>query len=238
MPNNYFNFKNFTIHQDKCGMKVCTDACLFGAYIADYMAKQQLKNALDIGAGTGLLSLQVAQKNTLHIDAIEINEDAYEQAKENVLNSVYSSFITVHHQNILEWGVTKKYDFIFSNPPFYENDLVSTTQNKNQAKHGESLTMKQLITAVKNLLHQHGEFAVLMPYHRSNEVKQLVMSESFYLKQEVLLKQTPNHNYFRSIQIYTLEKVACVTKELTTKDENNNYTPSFILLLKDYYLYL
>jgi tRNA1Val (adenine37-N6)-methyltransferase len=238
VSNSYFQFKNFTIHQDKCAMKVCTDACLFGAYIANYLSTQKINKALDIGTGTGLLSLMIAQKNIIQIDAVELNEEACLQAKENINNTLLRNSISIHHQNILEFEPNKKFDFIFSNPPFYENDLTSNQTNKNQAKHDESLTLIQLLITIKKLLNTNGEFAVLLPYHRNKEFVAFANNENFYLKEEILLKQTPSHNYFRSIQMYSLKEVKSVNKELTIKEKNNTYTPQFISLLKDYYLYL
>jgi tRNA1Val (adenine37-N6)-methyltransferase len=235
MSSNYFQFKQFTIHQDKCAMKVCTDACVFGAYIAQYLSTQKINNALDIGTGTGLLSLMIAQKNELKIDAIELNEEAYQQAKEN---AAHRNSISIHHENIIVYTPNKKYDFIFTNPPFYENDLTSSQKNKNQAKHNVSLTLQQLLQSIKRLLNDDGEFAVLLPYHRVTEFEQMANALNFYLNNELLVKQTPKHSYFRGIQIFSSTQKIKTTAELTIKDEHNNYTPQFITLLKDYYLYL
>src|SRR3954469_11797521 len=126
MANNYFSFKQFIIHQDKCAMKVCTDACLFGAYVADRFQITNSKfHVLDIGAGTGLLSLMLAQKNsTVQIDAVEIDKAASEQAKENFKHSLWRDRLHIHHQPIQEFGMNT-YNLIISNPPFYENDLKS-----------------------------------------------------------------------------------------------------------------
>ena len=166
MANSYFQFKQFTIQQDKCAMKVCTDACVFGAFVAEYLASQKINNCLDIGTGTGLLSLMLAQKNDMGMDTVEINTEAYLQAKENIENSIYKNKISIHNQNILEFDNNKKYDFIITNPPFYEGDLMSSQQNKNQAKHNESLTLPKLLQSIIRLLKDNGEFAVLLPYHR------------------------------------------------------------------------
>jgi tRNA1Val (adenine37-N6)-methyltransferase len=216
-------------------MKVCTDACVFGAYIAQYLSSKKINNALDIGTGTGLLSLMIAQKNEIAIDAVELNEDAYYQAKEN---AVHRNSISIHHENIFEYSPNKKYDFIFSNPPFYKNDLTSAQKNKNQAKHDESLTLQQLLQNIKRLLKEAGEFALLLPYHRMNEFEQMANALNFYIRDEVLLKQTSRHSYFRAIQIYSSTQKIKTTSGLIIKDEHNNYTTQFVALLKDYYLHL
>src|SRR6185369_1848613 len=121
MSNSYFQFKQFTIHQDRCAMKVTTDACLFGAWVAEKVKSQKskIKNLLDIGTGTGLLSLMYSQKNSnCTIDAIEINEEAYEQAKENVAASPFAEQVHVMKGDVRTFLLDKKYDLIISNPPF------------------------------------------------------------------------------------------------------------------------
>jgi tRNA1Val (adenine37-N6)-methyltransferase len=235
MSNNYFQFKQFTIHQDKCAMKVCTDACVFGAYIAQYLSTHKNNTVLDIGTGTGLLSLMITQKNKIEIDAVEINEEAYLQAKEN---TAHQNSILIHNQNINTFNPNKKYDFIITNPPFYENDLTSDKKNKNQAKHNESLTLQELLQAIKRLLIDDGKFAVLLPYHRINEFEQMANELNFYIQDELLLKQTPKHTYFRDIQIYSSAQIKKTTTALIIKDENNLYSQPFVELLKDYYLHL
>lgn len=216
-------------------MKVCTDACIFGAHIAQYLSTKKINSALDIGTGTGLLSLMLAQKNEIQIDAVELNEEAYQQAKEN---AVHQNSISIYNKNVVEYYPNKKYEFIFSNPPFYENDLTSSQKNKNQAKHDEGLTLQQLLQNIKRLLEGYGQFAVLLPYHRVNEFQQMANQLHFYANEEVLIKQTTKHNYFRGIQIYSSIQTKKTTIDLTIKDENNNYTISFVELLKDYYLHL
>ena len=238
MANSYFQFKQFTIQQDKCAMKVCTDACVFGAFVAEYLAPQKINNCLDIGTGTGLLSLMIAQKNDMSIDTVEINAEAYLQAKENIENSIYKNKISIHNQNILEFDNKEKYDFIISNPPFYEGDLMSSQQNKNQAKHNESLTLPKLLQSIIRLLKDNGEFAVLLPFHRIIEFELLANDLNYFVQKEILMKQTPKHPYFRCIQIYSCTQLIKTTSDLIIKDENNLYTNSFVELLKDYYLHL
>ncbi|UAY53106.1 tRNA1(Val) (adenine(37)-N6)-methyltransferase [Ferruginibacter albus] len=237
MPNSYFQFKQFIINQDKCAMKVTTDGCLFGATCAEVMQSSQLLNtALDIGAGTGLLSLMVAQKNPTKIDAIEIDESAYSQAKENIENSLWKEQITIFHADIIKFSTDKKYDCIFTNPPFYQDDLRSIHLNKNKAKHDESLTLIELLNCIDKRLNKNGIFLVLLPYHRSNYFETEAAKLKFFLTKKIAVKQTPKHTYFRTILIFSRKENATLNQEIIIKDENGNYTKEFYELLKDYYL--
>ena len=238
LPNHYFQFKQFKVEQEKSSMKVCTDSCLFGAWIADKFERKcvDAKNILDIGSGTGLLSLIIAQKFAGTIDAIEINVSSYLQTKENFIKSPWNARLRVFHGDIKNLNSPVKYDFIISNPPFFENDLKSPDQNKNEAKHRGSLSLEALLQSIKNNLTVHGRFALLLPYHRIQYFKDLAREKDFYLSEELLVKQTPNHPYFRGILLFVTKPTFTISNELIIKDKRGNYTQSFQLLLRDYYL--
>ncbi len=240
MPNDYFQFKQFKIRQVKSAMKVCTDSCLFGAYVADKIEQKiiQPKRILDIGAGTGLLSLMVAQKSEAIIDAVEIDEGSFIQTNENFLESAWSQRLQVFHTDIKRWNAPDKYDFIVSNPPYFENDLRSENKNKNLAKHHDGLTFEELLCSIKEMLVADGNFAVIIPYRRITFFKLLATQNNFYLKEELLIKQTPGHSYFRTILFFGTKPAMVTTREFIIKNPSKNYTVDFILLLKDYYLNL
>lgn len=240
LPNNYFQFQKFIVEQEKSSMKVCTDSCLFGAWVADKMERKCInaRNILDIGSGTGLLSLMIAQKFSGTIDAIEINESAYLQTKENFIKSPWNARLRSIYGDVKSWNNPVKYDFIVSNPPFFENDLISPDQNKNEAKHRTSLSLKALLESIKNNLIVHGNFALLLPYHRIQYFKDLAREKYVYLSEELMIKQTPNHSYFRGILLFGTKHTSTVSNELIIKDTHGNYTQSFQILLKDYYLNL
>ena len=238
MPNNYFQFKQFRIEQEKSSMKVCTDSCLFGAWVADKIEKNFInpKTILDIGAGTGLLSLMLAQKSNAIVNAVEIDKNSFEQTKENFASSPWHQRMQVFHQDIKEWKMNLKYDFIISNPPFYENDLKSNTLNKNVAKHHEKLTLKELIQCIKNNIADNGYFAILLPYHRIGYFTTIAIENGFYLKEKLIVKQTPGHSFFGGILLFGTKKASEIQSELIIKNEDGNYTDEFQELLKDYYL--
>ena len=222
-------------------MKVCTDSCLFGAWIANKIENKIInpQSILDIGSGTGLLSLMVAQKSNSLIDAVEIDVQSFEQTVENFIESPYSSRLQVYLQDIKSWKSKQKYDLIISNPPFFENDLKAERQNKNAAKHSEHLSFTELLFSIKNNLAADGNFAVLLPFHRNEYFKKLAVENGFVINEELLLKQTPSHSYFRSILFFGLFASETFSKkEIIIKDEKGNYSEDFKVFLKDYYLNL
>lgn len=237
MSNHYFQFKQFTIHQEHCAMKVTTDACLFGAIVAE-MLRGSSGSCLDIGAGTGLLSLMTAQQHRGHIDAIEIDEATARQAAGNFEASPWKEQLHIIHGDITVLDTRKKYTTIFSNPPFFENDLVSANEKKNAAKHHSTLTLQQLLEAVDAHLDVTGNFFVLLPWHRVQEFTEKAVGAGLYLYREIAARQTPAHDFFRGILCFSRNKTTVQNEMITIKDEHNAYTPAFSELLRAYYLYL
>jgi tRNA1Val (adenine37-N6)-methyltransferase len=239
MANDYFQFKQFIIHQDHCAMKVCTDACLFGAYVADKFQRTNSRfRVLDIGAGTGLLSLMVAQKSSsAEIDAVEIDRAAAEQARENFKLSPWKDRLHIHQQSIQQFGINT-YDLIMSNPPFYENDLKSGNAKRNLALHGSALGLDDLLDVIQKHISAQGKFAVLLPYHRAANFINHAQLKDFYLQEEISVKQTSKHPYFRSMLLFGRNKVLVKHADLCIKEGNDEYSKEFIELLEDYYLKL
>ena len=243
MPNSFFQFKQFIIHQDRCAMKVTTDACLFGAWVAGRVGSRELRvpNILDIGTGTGLLALILAQKIKANIDVIEMDKAAAEQALENAEASPWKDKISVINADARSYSFSKKYDCIISNPPFYENELKSDNIKKNTAHHNERLLLPELLTIIKNNLEQDGTFYLLLPYKRSAEIRDLLFRHEFAIHQMIFVRQTTKHDYFRimlSGKLKTNEAIETIIDEISITDEKQQYTTAFMELLKDYYLHL
>lgn len=220
-------------------MKVCTDACVFGAHVAEHISKESLQvgNILDIGTGTGLLSLMLAQITTAKIDAIEIDAFAAAQAGENFERSPWKERLHVININALEFQPGKKYDFIITNPPFFEDALLSPDEGKNKAKHDTGLTLEELLMVSDHHLADGGLFAVLLPYHRANYFITTAQEYKLRLVKKLLLQHTTKHPWFRAVLYFTREPVMDVAEEeLTIKNVEGNYTNAFTKLLKDYYL--
>ena len=221
-------------------MKVCTDACILGAWVAEKVIGSGLPggHVLDIGTGTGLLSLMVAQKDSnVIIDAVEVEENSYEQAKENFISSKWSDRLNIFRTDVKNFDPGKKYDLIISNPPFYENELLSNEKNKNIAKHHEGLTLKDLIEIIKIHISPAGHFAILLPYHRIKYFEDLAEKNGFFLNEKLFIKQTPAHDFFRGILFFSTTKADVIINELTIKN-NDDYSEEFCKLLKHYYLKL
>jgi len=241
MPNPYFQFKQFTVYHDRCAMKVTTDSCFFGAWAAKKMENSEwrMENLLDIGTGTGLLSLMIAQKNEINIDAVEIDKEASQQAKENVQASPWRNRIHVFNEDILSFQADKKYDCITSNPPFYENELSSGVQKKNIAHHSEQLTISDVLRTIKTHLKEDGIFFLMYPFKREKEIEQLLQQNELYVVNSVILSQSVNHSPFRMIVKGTNRKTTAETSDaVSIWNEHQQYTKPFLDLLKDYYLYL
>lgn len=237
MGNSYFRFKQFTIQQDKTAMKVCTDACLFGACLA---AKVDAERVLDIGAGTGLLSLMYAQKHPgAYMDAIEIEENAFAQAKENAANTPWNECIRIYHCGLQQYVPTAiQYDLILSNPPFFDNDLKSNDHARNTAMHSTRLSLTEIFSFAKKYLEEHGKLALLLPFHRTQEAENTATESGFFLLEKLLVRQTTQHSFFRSILVFAKEEQPIQTKEITIKNVENQYDTAFADMLKDYYLFL
>ncbi len=239
MANDYFQFKQFTIRQDKCAMKVCTDACLFGSLLRSSSGEGGECRALDIGTGTGLLSLMFAQKNpNAIIDAVEIDEEAAQQAKENFETSPWKERLNVYNTSIQKLSGAKEYNVIICNPPFFENDLKSDNAKLNLALHSSELSLEELISSVNKSLKKKGRFFVMLPYHRTGYFEQLAVKENLFIREKIFIKQTPKHNYFRSILGLTRKPATTTQSEIIVMGETNKYTDEFAGLLKDYYMYL
>lgn len=224
-------------------MKVTTDACLFGAWVSNEIESEKLKvkSVLDIGTGTGLLALMLAQKNDgVLIDAIEIDKDAAEQAKDNATSSLWKERINIIDADIKSFSFSSKYDTIISNPPFYEYELRSENEKKNVAHHSENLTLQELVNIIKNNLDQNGVFFLLLPYKRNEEIKKLFKDHQLHISKMIFVRQSVKHDYFRLFLKgdFNVQEKETEFDELSIWNELKQYTPEFINLLKDYYLHL
>jgi tRNA1Val (adenine37-N6)-methyltransferase len=231
-----FTFKKFVINQSKTAMKVCTDACIFGAYIG----LENAKNILDIGTGTGLLSLMMAQRTHASIDAVEIDADAYHQAIENIRNSPFQGAIQVFHTSIQAFSALKKtsYDLIISNPPFYQNSLQSPDNQANKAHHGIMLSLEDLMISVRDLLKNDGKFMVLLPPFETKQLENLAQKYGFSIAEQLEIRHSAEKKILRIISTFQrLHSHPTIQKKLIIyQNDHPTYSEDFRHLLKDYYL--
>lgn len=240
MANSFFKFKQFTVQQEKAAMKVTTDACLFGAWAASVLKGKKINNILDVGCGTGLLSLMLAQKfSDVWIDAVEVDNNAALQAQENFSNSVWKHKLLVHLNSIHEYNSKYAYEVIITNPPFFENSLKSSNAGRNKALHNTYFNLDDFIHSLNSWLYPDGYFLILLPYERSKELIKKMSTLGYHLHQSVSVKQTPRHSFFRIMMLFSKVPLKVSKQsEMCIKEENNEYSDTFKRLLKDYYLYL
>lgn len=234
MANSFFRFRQFIIHQEHCAMKVCTDACLFGAWVAERAAG--FERILDIGSGTGLLMMMVAQQSSGMIHGVEIDAPCYQQLQQNISQNEWSEKLQAFHGDIRRLSLPVRYDLIISNPPFYENDLHSETEGTRYARHSIALNFPDLLESVISNLSPGGSFAVLLPYHRWKQFNDLAQTKGLYLSEKIAVRQTEKHEPFRTMLWYDSEyKGPFKLQELVIKIQNR-YSPEFRRLLHNYYL--
>ncbi len=237
--NTWFQFKQFTIHQDKSAMKVCTDACLFGAWVAKKLEENKInaENILDVGCGTGLLSLMLAQKSIAQIDAVEIDENAYEQAKENIELAGRNESIHIYLKSINSFDSNKKYDLIICNPPFYENQLKSDDNQRNLAMHACSLSFINLAKVIKHHLSDNGVAAILLPNSSVQKFEYVLRKQQLFSNEKQSVAHSPSHQAFRCMLLISKKETEIFQHSLNIKNSDNEYSQEFKFILKDYYLH-
>jgi tRNA1Val (adenine37-N6)-methyltransferase len=197
--------------------------------------KNEVRSVLDIGAGTGLLSLMLAQKSDAQIDAVELDEQAAEQAAENFANSPWPERLQLIQGDAKFLSFGKKYDCIISNPPFFDNDLKSINAQRNLALHSEALSLAELVSIIQNNLTNQGLFAVLLPFHRQQEMIALAEKSDLFLLEKISVKQSDKHSYFRIMLLFGKQQATVCASEIPIR-EDENYSATFRQLLADYYL--
>lgn len=239
MGNTWFRFRQFVVHQEKAAMKVTTDSCLFGALQPILPEEGKEKKILDIGAGTGLLSLMMAQLNPgATITAVEIEAGAAREASRNFAISPFSLRLNVIQENILNFKPEQPFDYIICNPPFHEAQLSSPDRGRNLAHHGADLKMDELLSITPGLLTGNGTLSLLLPFYREAEIQAMAAANGFYCQKMVRVRQTPKHDFFRSVLFLGRSDTHFQVNEMVIRDENNAYSPEFQSLLHPFYLNL
>ena len=234
--NKPFKFKEFTINQDRCAMKIGTDSVLLGAWTS---VENEPASILDIGAGTGILSLMLAQRtNAQLIEAIEIDEDAYEQCTENFETAPWNDRLFCYHASLSEYveEVDDTFDIIICNPPFYSNHYKTKDKARDLSRFQDAMPFEHLIYAVANLISENGIFAVVIPIEEEIKFIELVSKSNLYPNRILNVRGNPEANAKRSLIEFSFHKKKIETSELIIENGRHNYTEDYINLTKDFYL--
>ena len=235
-----FTFKRFQIDQTGCAMRISSDATIFGAYVPI----ENVRTILDIGTGTGLLALMVAQRAhpEAQIDAVEICPVAFARAKDNAAASPFADMINPINQSVQEFALQsqKRYELILSNPPFYQNDLPSSakhTANIARHSHEHGLDFAAMLVAVEQLLHDDGVFWVLLPAIESATFSTLAAASGLYERERLCIRHKGSDLINRMISAYSRRVTKLATHELVRHAEDGSPTPELRDLLSPYMLH-
>jgi len=231
-----FKFKQFSVKQDKCAMKIGTDGVLLGAWST---IDHKPFSILDIGSGTGIISLMLAQRsNAQVIEAIEIDADAFEQCAENFENSTWNDRLFCYHASLLEFveEVNDKYDSIICNPPFFSENFKTNNKARDLARFNDAMPFEHLVYAAGNLLSPTGIFSTIIPYKEEAKFINLALQTGLKLIKLTRVKGHKNSEIKRSLMAFSFETKEPKISELLIENSRHNYTDDYIELTKDFYL--
>ncbi len=230
-----FYFKQFKVEDGMSTMKVGTDAVLLGASVETGDAEE----ILEIGTGSGVIALILAQRSTARIDANEVDEKSVLQARENVTSSPWGDRISVIHRSFQEFAnqTGKKYNLIVSNPPFFTNSLKSPFQKRNISRHNDSLSFGELVKCADQVIEKDGSLWIILPGKESNEFISTARNQRFFIKKIIKIQPKPGQAPQRNIMHFTkYETVNPVIEELAIRNVDGSYSTDYMELTKDFYL--
>lgn len=238
MSNSYFQFKHFRIQQEKASHKVGADGVTLGAWCH---IPEHTHHILDIGTGTGLLALMMAQRCTqAHITAIEIDQDSYQQAVENIQHSLWNERITVIHSSIQEWTeqTKKQFDLIVSNPPYFDHALKANNTSRSNARHTDTLSKEALIHSVCQLLHPNGRLALILPPTEHQKLKEIAEAHQLHCVRATSLYPNSTKPTKRILTEWSKTPQQTIHNQLIIERERHHYTDSYSEMVQDFYLHL
>lgn len=229
-----FRFKKFTIYQDNLGIKVGTDSIILGSWIK---IKNEYKHILDVGAGNGLLSLMMAQKSSKSlITAIEIDTNAYKQAKNNISMCKWVDRINVINHNAKLLNTDKMYDLIISNPPYYSNSKKSDIKSRNRARHQVDLTFDDLVKIWVKNGNNNANLACIYPIEEAKKIINHVTLMNYHLVDYLEIRPHINSEILRACMLFSKNKTKIIKSEFYIHNEDNSYSKEYKALTKDFYL--
>jgi tRNA1Val (adenine37-N6)-methyltransferase len=233
--NNWFEFKQFRIEQKYSAMKVGTDGVLLGAWTL----VENSSRIFDVGTGTGLVALMLAQRCNANIDAVEIDEKAFQEAGHNFSQSMWHNRLKVFHGDFLKHSLKdddEKYDLIVSNPPFFVNSLKTKDPQLALAKHDINMCIEQLINKTQSLLKADGRLTLIFPYSITDQVKESARLAGFFVKRRTDVFAKPSKTPIRTLMELSLKPVFPEINQLVIRDDSNQFSSSFKELTSPYYL--
>jgi tRNA1Val (adenine37-N6)-methyltransferase len=237
MPNQSFAFKKFSVSQDKSAHKVGTDAVLIGAWAQ----VEKAKSILDIGTGTGVIALMMAQKSAAKIDAIDIEQSSFEQAIENVANSPWADRVKVHRASLQDFikQAPGRYDIIISNPPYFVDSFKAPDEERNHARHNDMLPFQDLIEGAKQLLLPDGKLYIILPTREAQDFKARAEKKGLHLVKRLRIKtKLVNDTEKRHLMQFSFISSPLNDQTLSIEKEgHHDYTDAYKLLTGDFYLH-
>ncbi len=231
-----FVFKEFAVKQDQCAMKIGTDSVLLGAWSS---IESNPFSILDIGAGTGILALMLAQRSNAElIDALEIDDNAYEQCVDNFEQSPWGDRLFCYHASLEEFAeeIEDEYDLIISNPPFYSEDYKTENDARDVARFTKAMPFDHLIESVSKLLSETGIFSVVIPFKEEETFIALALNFNLFPLRILHVKGNPSSEIKRSLIQFSFRESEITISELIIETSRHNYTEDYINLTKDFYL--
>ena len=233
MGNSWFQFQQFHIQQDRCAMKISTDAVLLGT-LASARAPAKI---LDIGTGTGVIALMLAQRfPEASVQAVELDEDAASQAQENFRESPFANRMSLFQGRVQDFPSGVKFDLIVSNPPFFPDHLKSQDSKRSKALHTDELSFEELIEKTAQLLQPEGAFWVILPPRQMRDLEVLAERSGLCLFEKIKVRDNAQKPVYREIDGFSFSKTDQKVQELILKDEDLSYSGSYTALLSGFLL--
>lgn len=231
-----FHFKQFRVAQDRCAMKIGTDGVLLGAWAT---LRHKPLSVLDIGSGTGVIALQLAQRSmATSIDAVEIDDEAHVQCVENFEASPWGDRLFCYHASIQEYAseIEEDYDLIISNPPFYSEDYKSDDSARDTARFNDALPFEHLIVCAAHLLSEAGVFAIILPKKEEEAFIALAEQHSLFPQRICRVRGNLTSEEKRSLMEFSFQKIKVISESLTIENGRHDYTKEYTELVQDFYL--
>ncbi len=235
MANSYFKFKQFIVHQDKAAMKVGTDGVLLGAW-SDVTCDREV---LDVGTGTGLITLMLAQRNqSLQVTAIDVDEGAVQQAQHNFSLSNWTERLGVEKCALQNFDKEDSFDHVICNPPYFDRAYKSDDHSRTLARHTDTLSFDELVAHAFRVTHTKARLSLVLPFDVEEQILMAASRVGWFPARILYVRPTPKKALVRILIEFSKSKTATLTtEELIIEDKGRHgYSDKYVALTKDFYL--